>query len=152
MCHVADMSAWRLNCYGFWLTGAIKTKSGSYSQTGMRQNNDRTSRRPSSHAHKERELHMKNKGILALIFVMATGVLSIVGLMVSTGSSAAGPTTVGIDFNTADNTATSVGAITTCLEVPSGGSYTLDVYVQNVPGDTDPTTPDGMVAGQFTFD
>ena len=94
---------------------------------------------------------MKNKGIFALTFVMATGVLGIVGLMVSAGSSAAAPTTVGIDFNIADNSATSVGAIQTCLEVPSGGTYTLDVYVQNVPGDTDPATPDGMVAGQYTL-
>ena len=47
-------------------------------------------------------------------------------------SSAAAPVTVGIDFNTADNTSTSVGAIQTCLEVASGGTYTVDVYVQNV--------------------
>src|SRR5207245_4116777 len=36
-------------------------------------------------------------------------------------------------------------------EVASGGSYTLDIYVQNVPGDADPATPDGMVAGQYTL-
>ena len=94
---------------------------------------------------------MKKKGILGLIFVMAAAMLGIMGMMVSSGSSAAGPVTVGIDFLTTDNTSTTVGTIVTCLEVPSGGSYTFDVYVQNVPGDTDTTTPDGMVAGQYTF-
>ena len=94
---------------------------------------------------------MKNKGILALTFVMATGILGIVGLMASASSSAAAPVTVGIDFNTADNTAMTVGAINTCLEVASGGSYTLDVYVGNVPGDTNPFTPDGMVASQYSL-
>ncbi len=97
---------------------------------------------------------MKNKGILALTLVIAAGMLGIGGLMVAAGSGAAGPATVTIvtiDFNTGDNTATSVGAISTCQEVAPGATYTADVIVQNVPGDTDPTTPDGMVAGQFTF-
>ncbi len=66
-------------------------------------------------------------------------------------ATAAAPVTVGIDFLTTDNTSTTAGTIVTCLEVPSGGSYTLDVYVQNVPGDTDVNTPDGMVAGQYTL-
>ncbi|HEY8768856.1 MAG TPA: hypothetical protein VIP09_16625 [Dehalococcoidia bacterium] len=94
---------------------------------------------------------MKKKGILGLVFVMAAAMLGIMGMMASAGSAQVGPTTVGIDFLTTDNTSTTVGVIVTCLEVPSGGSYTFDVYVQNVPGDTDITTPDGMVAGQYTF-
>src|SRR5437879_1600892 len=88
------------------------------------------------------------------LFLVTAGLFAL-ALMVAGGSalrsSAAGPTTVGIDFNTADNTALTAGAITTCHEVASGGSYVFDVYVQNVPGDTDPTTPDGMVAGQYTL-
>src|SRR5438445_4697852 len=66
-------------------------------------------------------------------------------------ATAACPVTMGIDFNTGDNTAMTAGAIQTCHEVASGGSYTFDIYVQNVPGDTDITTPDGAVAGQYTL-
>jgi hypothetical protein len=112
---------------------------------------------------------MNNKGILGLILVMAAAMLALIfagGFGPSSASAAdcttvvtptpavtpgPGVATVGIDFLTTDNTSTTVGTIVTCLEVASGATYTLDVYVQNVPGDTDPTTPDGMVAGQYTL-
>jgi hypothetical protein len=41
-------------------------------------------------------------------------------------------TSLAIDFATADNSSTSVGAIQTCLEVASGAAYTVDVDLLNV--------------------
>ena len=58
-------------------------------------------------------------GILALVLLMAAGVLGIMGLMSgATSTSAVGPVTVGIDFATGDNTGTTAGSITTCKVWP----------------------------------
>ena len=74
-----------------------------------------------------------SRGPIPLAFVPIVLGLALLVLLGGRPSRVSGASTsLAIDFATADNSSTSVGAIQTCLEVGPGADYTVDVDILNV--------------------
>jgi hypothetical protein len=71
---------------------------------------------------------------LIVVAVILLPALMVAGLML-TASAQSGTTVVGIDADPTGNTATSLGTIERCIEVSSGQTFDIDVFVDAIPQD-----------------
>jgi len=73
---------------------------------------------------------------LIIVAVVLLPMAVVAGLML-TASAEPGTTVVGIDADPSGNTATSLGTIERCIEVSSGQTFDVDVFVDAIPADLD---------------